>query len=80
MKTIKIKISKNSCVAYVLAKENSEYSIICIEESSYDGKLEIYRVPRITNDKSFAKRLFKKLIKNKVSGVTLHDVVTDLIS
>lgn len=80
MKIFKIKISKNSCIAYVLAKEDMEYSIICIEESSYDGKLEIYRVSKITNDKRFAKRLFKKLIKNKVSGVTLHDVVVDLIS
>ena len=42
MKSTKIKLSKNTQANYILAKEDNEYSVICIEESSNNSSIEIY--------------------------------------
>jgi hypothetical protein len=79
MKSTKIKLSKNTQAIYILAKEDNEYSVICIEESSNDCSIEIYKATHITKDKALAKKMFKKITKGKVYGITLLDVIYNLL-
>lgn len=79
MKTANIKLSKTTHANYILTMEKSQYSIICIEECLTDGTSQIYKAPCITSSKIIAKRIFKKLIRGKVYGVTLIDVIYNLL-
>ncbi len=79
MKRANTKLSKNTEATYILARENEQYSIICIEECVSDGTTEIYKAPCITTSKAEANKIFKKIVKGKVFGVTLLDVIYNLI-
>lgn len=79
MKTATIKLSKTTTANYILTKEGEQYSIICIEECLNDGTSEIYKASCITSSKTQAYRMFKRLVKGKVFGVTLLDVIYNLI-
>ena len=78
MRTAKTKLSKRTKATYILAKEQGEYSIVCVEEES-NGTLEIYKASHLTTNKDLANKMFKKIVKSKVCGVTLLDVIYNLI-
>ena len=79
MKTTKRKLSKNTQATYILAKDDAEYSIICIEESLGNGTFEIYKAPHLTKTRALATRIFRKIVKGKVFGITLLDVIYNLL-
>lgn len=79
MKTAKIKLSKTTNANYILTMENSQYSIICIEECLNDGTSKIYKASCITSSRALAKHIFKLVVRGKVFGVTLSDVIYNLI-
>lgn len=80
MKTAKTKLSKITQATYILAWENDSYSLICIEESITNGTVEIYKASSLTKSKALANKIFKKIVKGKVFGVTLLDVIYNLIA
>ncbi len=79
MKSVSIKLSKHTSAVYVLSRDEGEYTITIVEESAIDGKTCVYSAPQITPDKKRARQIFKKIYKGKVFGVTLLDVIYNLI-
>lgn len=77
-KTIKIASGINTL--YILARENGQYSIICVEENLKDKTLEIHKSPMVCEKKRRARGFFKRLIKGKAFGYTLNDIMSDLLS
>lgn len=65
---------------YILAKEEDQYSIICVEENSNDKTLEIHKAPMISFEKKSANGFFKRIVKGKALGYTLNDIICDLLS
>ena len=79
MKTVKAKLSKHTKAAYILSRDNGEYSITVIEECALDGKASVFSAPKITPSYKVARRIFRKICKGKVFGETLLDIVYNLI-
>lgn len=78
MNLAKRQLSKSTSSTYILAKDEGQYSIICIEENG--SETQIYKAPKITADKKEATRIFKRIALGKVFGATLIDVIYNLIN
>ena len=79
MEAVRAKLSKHTKAIYVLSRDDGEYTITVIEQSTLDGKTSVFSAPKITPDKKRARRIFKKICKGKVFGETLLDVVYNLM-
>lgn len=79
MEAVRVKLSKHTKAIYVLSRDEGEYTITVIEQSTLDGKTSVYSAPKITPDKKIARRIFKKICKGKVFGETLSDVIYNLL-
>lgn len=79
MKIAKRTLSNGITSAYILSKDKGEYSIICIEENLNDNTTEIYNCKQITPCKEKAQGFFRKIVLGKVFGVSLLDVIYNLI-
>ena len=59
--------------------ENGEYTISCIEENKNENKTRFYRVDNITVSKAKAEKIYNLIVKHRVFGETLFDVIENLI-
>ncbi len=80
MKLSRRKLAKGIYIAYSLSKNNGEYTISCIEENTFENKTSFFRVDNITPIRKKANKIFRIIIKHKVFGETLLDVIYNLIS
>ena len=80
MKASKRKLANGIYILYSLTENNGEYTISCIEENKIENKTSIFRVDNIAVSKSKSKRIYGLIIKNKVFGETLLDVIYNLIA
>ena len=79
MKIAKRTLSKGITSAYILSRDKGEYSIICIEENLNNDTTEIHQCKQITPIKEKAHRFFRKIVLGKVFGISLLDVIYNLI-
>lgn len=79
MKLARRNLTKNISIIYLLTRENGEYSIYCIEENVSEQKTSYYKAQGISVSKAEATKIFNKIVKGKVFGDTLLDVVYNLI-
>lgn len=78
MTSVKRQLSKSTSATYILAKDEGQYSIICIEET--ESETQIYKALKITANKKEATKIFKRIALGKVFGATLIDVIYNLIN
>ena len=71
--------AKNIKTLYILAKENDQYSIICVEENLNDKTLEVHKGALVSSKKRSAKGIFKKIVSGKVLAYTLLDVIYNIL-
>jgi hypothetical protein len=71
--------AKNIKTLYILAKENDQYSIICVEENLNDKTLEVHKGALVSSKKRIAKGIFKKIVSGKVLAYTLLDVIYNIL-
>lgn len=80
LKSAKRTITQYIKAIYTLTESNGGYTIICIQENMQECKTEFYRVDNITPSKRKAKNIYRLIVKHKVLGETLLDVISDLIA
>ncbi len=79
MKTAKRTLAKGISTIYILSKDEDEYSIICVEENLNEKTTRVYECKHITPIKSRARGFFRKIISGKVFGITLIDIIYNLL-
>ena len=79
MKIARRTLSKGITSAYILSRHKGEYSIICIEENLNSSTTEIYNCRQITPNKNLALSFFRRIVFGKVFGVSLIDIIYNLI-
>ncbi|MBQ8546045.1 MAG: hypothetical protein IJ437_03790 [Clostridia bacterium] len=79
MKLAKRKLTKSINIAYLLTKENGEYTIHCIEENTSEHKTNHFKAQGISSSEKTARRIFNQIVRYKVFGDTLLDVIYNLL-
>ncbi|MBE6663745.1 MAG: hypothetical protein E7602_04495 [Ruminococcaceae bacterium] len=79
MKSAKRTITQYIKAIYTLTESNGEYTIICIQENKQEGTTAIYKAEGFSSNVSKAIKIFNKIVRGKVLGSTLIDVIYNLI-
>lgn len=79
MKLAKRTLSNGITSAYILSRDKGEYSIICIEENLNNDTTKIHQCKQVTPVKKTALGFFRKIVLGKVFGISLLDVLYNLL-
>ncbi len=79
MKSAKRTITPHITAVYTLTQANGQYTLICIQENIYEKTTEIYKAEGFSSNVSKAIKIFNKIVRGKVLGSTLIDVIYNLI-